>query len=340
MQVFIDIKDNSDILMNCDGAVLERKSLNRIFVQAFLSGSSDCSILLNDVEALLLQGKGELSVSMSRQVRLNNVVLHPCVKNAIYKSTREINFKPLDGYPFELLRASIDPYVSPPVTVNMLMEYSQQRNTVRITASFSVRKKHNLHLRPIKDLVIKFPIPSSWSSQFLADTTFGSKKSVRSTSVLRGSFRRKIKSSSCQIETQLGSARYEPAFGAVMWRIGHYVESLVPHTFRCDVELKPGRLSSICIVCSTCMLGYVDVRVECIDKVTVFPQNDSIKQNFIKLNDSLKQNDPLEQNDSINQQREPDILRLGGASFPRVITHDHFELQVRNNYEGKALEIL
>ena len=88
------------------------------------------------------------------------------------------------------------------------------------------------------------------------------------------------------------------------------------------------------------MLGYVDVRVECIDKVAVFPQNDSIKQNFIKLNESLKQNDPLEQNDSINQQREPDILRLGGAGFLRVITHDHFELQVRNNYEGKALEIL
>ncbi len=239
--MFIDIKDNSDILMNCDGAVLERKSLNRIFVQAFLSGSSDCKILLNDVEALLLQGKGQLSVSMSRQVRLNNVVLHPCVDKAVYKNSREIKFQPIDGYPFELLRSSIDPYVSPPVTVSMLMEYSEQRNTVRITASFSIRKKHNLHLRPIKDLVVKFPIPSSWSSLFLPRTTFGSKKSVRSTSVLRGSFRRKIKSSSCQIETHLGSARYEPAYGAVMWRIGNYLESSVPHNFRCDVELKPGR---------------------------------------------------------------------------------------------------
>ena len=37
-EVFVDVKDYSDILMNCDGAVLERKSLNRIYVQAFLSG--------------------------------------------------------------------------------------------------------------------------------------------------------------------------------------------------------------------------------------------------------------------------------------------------------------
>lgn len=227
--------------MNCDGAVLERKSLNRIFVQAFLSGSSECKIILNDVEAILLQGKSQLSMSMSRQVRLNNVVLHPCADKSVYKSTREVKFQPIDGYPFELLRASIDPYVSPPINVNMMMEYSEPRNTVRITASFSIRKKHNLRLRPVKDLVVKFPIPSSWSSLFLADTHFGGKKSVRSMSVLRGSFRRKIKSSSCQIETQLGSARYEPEYGAVMWRIGEYVETTVPHNFRCDIELKPGK---------------------------------------------------------------------------------------------------
>ena len=37
-EVFVDVKDYSDILVNCDGAVLERKSLNRIYVQAFLTG--------------------------------------------------------------------------------------------------------------------------------------------------------------------------------------------------------------------------------------------------------------------------------------------------------------
>lgn len=36
-EVFVDVKDYSDILMNCDGAVLERRSLNRIYIQAFLS---------------------------------------------------------------------------------------------------------------------------------------------------------------------------------------------------------------------------------------------------------------------------------------------------------------
>jgi len=178
--------------------------------------------------------------SMSRQVRLNDVVLHPCVDKSQYKKTREIKFHPVDGYPFELLRCAIDPYISPPVNVTALMEYSEQRNTVKITSSFTVRKKHNNKLRPIKDLIIKFPIPSSWSSLFQADTVFGGTKSVRSTSSLRGSFRRKIKSSSCQINTQLGSAKYEPEHGSILWRIGMYVEQDVPQTLRVDVQLKDG----------------------------------------------------------------------------------------------------
>ena len=178
--------------------------------------------------------------SMSRQVRLNDVVLHPCVDKSLYKKSREIKFQPVDGYPFELLRCSIDPYVSPPVNVTALMEYSEQRNTVRITSSFSIRKKHNLKLRPIRELLIRFPVPASWSTLFQADTLFGGTKSVRSTSTLRGSFRRKIKTSSCQIETQLGSAKYEAEHGSILWRIGHYVETSVPHTLRCDIQLKPG----------------------------------------------------------------------------------------------------
>ena len=181
-----------------------------------------------------------MTSSMSRQVRLNEVVLHPCVDKSLYKKSREIKFRPVDGYPFELLRCSIDPYVSPPVSVNALMEYSEQRNTVRITSSFSIRKKHNNKLRPIKDLVIRFPIPASWSPLFQAETVFGGTKSVRSTTALRGSFRRKIKSSSCQLETQLGSAKYEAEHGSILWRIGNYVESTVPHTLRCDIQLKSG----------------------------------------------------------------------------------------------------
>ena len=54
-EVFVDVKDSSNILMNCDGAVLERRSLNRIFVQAFLTGNPECRLILNDIEAILLQ---------------------------------------------------------------------------------------------------------------------------------------------------------------------------------------------------------------------------------------------------------------------------------------------
>ena len=122
---------------------------------------------------------------------------------AQYKATRELAFTPIDGYPFELLRASVEPYKSPPVTVTALMEFNEARNTASITAKFSVRKKFNVRLEPITDLTFKFPVPSSWSGLFLADTKFGGKRAVQSTSALRGSFRRKIRSSSAFIQVNL-----------------------------------------------------------------------------------------------------------------------------------------
>ena len=145
-EVFVEIKDNSEILTNCDGTVLERKSLNRVYVQAFLNGSPECKVVLNDIEALLLQGKSQLTQSMSRQVRLYDVVLHPCVDTSAYRTSRELKFHPLDGCPFEVMRCSIDPSVSPPLSTSALMEYNQVHNTVKLSVSFSVRKKHNLNV--------------------------------------------------------------------------------------------------------------------------------------------------------------------------------------------------
>ena len=199
-EVFIDVKDHAEILMNCDGAVLERRSLNRIFIQAFISNAPLCKITLNDVEALLLQGKGGMTTSMSRQVRLTDVVLHPCVNQKQYKASRELRFTPIDGYPFEVFRASVEPYKSPPINVSSLMEYNESQNSVSITAKFSVRKKFNVRIEPIRDLFFRFPVQSGWSALFIADTKFGGRKSVQSTSALRGSFRRKIRSSSAHIQ--------------------------------------------------------------------------------------------------------------------------------------------
>ena len=106
-EVFIDVKDSSDILMNCNGAVLDRSSCNKIYVQTFLTGQPECKLVINDLEAILRQGQGSLSASTARQVRLTNVILHRCVDENAFKATREIRFHPVDGSPFELMRCSI-----------------------------------------------------------------------------------------------------------------------------------------------------------------------------------------------------------------------------------------
>ena len=38
----------------------------------------------------------------------------------------------------------------------------------------------------------------------------------------------------------MGSAKYESEHSAIVWRVGHYVRTETPHTFRCDIQLKQG----------------------------------------------------------------------------------------------------
>ena len=240
-EVFIDIKDQSHILMNCNGAVLDRQSQNNVFVQAFLTGTPECKLVVNDIESALRAAatKGQPPLSMSQQVRMTNTVLHPCVDSDVFTNQREIVFHPIDGATFELLHCNVIPKVSPPLNVSALVEYNEVSHVVRISANFLVKKKLNLTLRPITDLIFKFPIPPAWH-HLMAAARFGKSKSVRSTGGIRGSFRRKIRNENCNVEVQFGSAKFEKAHGAIMWRIGTYHTTTLPHRFEATIRLEPG----------------------------------------------------------------------------------------------------
>ena len=50
----------------------------------------------------------------------------------------------------------------------------------------------------------------------------------------------------------IGSAKYEPEHGAILWRIGQYIESTLPHNFRCDIQLKSDERISVVELSSLC----------------------------------------------------------------------------------------
>eukprot|EP00731_Ephydatia_muelleri_P022204 Em0014g795a len=209
-EVFVDVRDCSEILMNCDGTVLERQSLNRLYVQAFLSGEGQSCLLHHGLPPIEAQRRRA----------------PPLRRQGLLQGHARDQVRTIGRFsPFELLRCSIDPHVSPPLSVNAQMEYSELNSTVRMTTSFSVRKKLDLLLKPITDLVFKFPVPAGWAGLFVADTVLG-RKSVRSTTALRGSFRHKPSTSQST----------EPSCGG--W--GTTPRSSLPHTFSCDIRLQPG----------------------------------------------------------------------------------------------------
>jgi hypothetical protein len=55
----------------------------------------------------------------------------------------------------------------------------------------------------------------------------------------------------------IGSAKYEPEHGAILWRIGQYIESTLPHNFRCDIQLKSGETVGPGVVITELSVGSV-----------------------------------------------------------------------------------
>ena len=104
--MFVEVKDHAQILMSCDGAVLERQSQNRIMVQAYLTGAPECRLLLNDVESILKQtgNTSLLTTGISKPVHMERPEVHPCVDTQQFRDTRNIVFFPVDGARFELIR--------------------------------------------------------------------------------------------------------------------------------------------------------------------------------------------------------------------------------------------
>ena len=109
-----------------------------------------------------------------------------------------------------------------------------------MSSSIYVRRKLNLRSKPIKNLLLRFPVPPSWRHTFSTATRFG-KKSVRSSS--RGSFRRNVKSPSCRVTTSAGHSKYIPELGAVVWEIGTYQHSTFQYNFMCEVDYRAGMQS-------------------------------------------------------------------------------------------------
>lgn len=226
-EVHVEVRDNFyGILSKGDSRILEQLVLSRVNMLAFLNGSPPCSIGLNDVQ---VKGKEVVSRhdiipnTTSRWIQLRDCRLHECADQLEFTESRAITFSPPVGRRFELLcfRTAFAekslPFTLRTVACVRGAEVEVQSWLVMSTGFSSNRDP--LTLIPCENVAIRYPIPEIWAKNFRRESVTG-EKSLKARFNKGASFGSTSTSGSePAMRVTIGTAKYEQAFGSVVWRI-------------------------------------------------------------------------------------------------------------------------
>ncbi|KAL4656295.1 stonin-2 [Arapaima gigas] len=248
-EVQVDVRDEfHGIVSKGDNRILQQLVLTRVYMLAFLTGSPTCRIGFNDVQ---VKGKEVVSLhdiipnTTTRWIKLRDCHLHGCVDENEFTDTRVISFTPPIGRRFELLRfRSVFAEKSLPFTLRTVASVRgaevELQSWLAVSSSFS-SNRDPLTLIPCENVMIRYPIPLMWAKNFRRESATG-EKSLKARFNKGASFG---SSSTSGVEpamrVTLGTAKYEHAFRAVVWRISGLPDKNSalghPHTFFCRLEL-------------------------------------------------------------------------------------------------------
>ncbi|XP_029114203.1 stonin-2 isoform X2 [Scleropages formosus] len=248
-EVVVDVRDEfHGIVSKGDNRILQHLVLTRVYALAFLTGSPTCRIGFNDIQV-----KGNEVVSLhdiipnttTRWIKLRDRRLHGCVDENEFADTRAVAFTPPVGRRFELLRfRSVFVEKSLPFTLRTVASVRgaevELQSWLAMSSGFS-SNRDPLALIPCENVMIRYPIPLIWAKNFRRESATG-EKSLKARFNKGASFG---SSSTSGLEpamrVTLGTAKYEHAFRAVVWRISALPDKNSalghPHTFFCRLEL-------------------------------------------------------------------------------------------------------
>ncbi|XP_077906776.1 stonin-2 isoform X8 [Ictidomys tridecemlineatus] len=252
-EITVDVKDEfSGIVSKGDNQILQHHVLTRIHILSFLSGLAECRLGLNDV---LVKGNEIVSrqdimpTTTTKWIKLHECHFHGCVDEDVFSSSRVILFNPLDACRFELMRfRTVFAEKSLPFTLRTAASINgaevEVQSWLRMSSGFS-SNRDPLTQVPCENVMVRYPVPSEWVKNFRRESVLG-EKSLKAKVNRGASFgSTSVSGSEPVMRVTLGTAKYEHAFNAIVWRINRLPDknsaSGHPHCFFCHLELGSDR---------------------------------------------------------------------------------------------------
>ncbi|CAJ1452857.1 unnamed protein product [Effrenium voratum] len=182
-EVFIDVIENVNILMSTKRERLRADVSGEILVNCKLSGMPECKFGMNDKLIMTAEARAR---SSDKGIALDDYRFHQCVRLSKFDVDREITFIPPDE-PFQLMTYRITENIESPFK---LLPNVKVLGRSRLELSLQVTAMYDRNIEAT-NVRIDFPCPKNTAKAHIPNTAHG-------------------------------KARYDPAQGAVVWRIRRF----------------------------------------------------------------------------------------------------------------------
>lgn len=223
-EIYLDIVDNFwGKVTREDGKLVESAVITQICCLCFVNGTAECFLTLNDLE---LQKRDEYYFgkdSGKGGIDILNYHFHTCVKAEEFEQSRIIKFIPLDACRFELMRFKTQ-YGEDELPFSVKSIVAVQGACVELQAFVNMtpaaqRSPHASSSRCCDNVMIHFPVPAQWIKALWT-------RNLQRQKSLKAKMNRRACLGSLQepesepvIQVTVGSAKYESAYRAVVWKI-------------------------------------------------------------------------------------------------------------------------
>ncbi|XP_012659458.1 stonin-1 [Otolemur garnettii] len=206
-----------------EGKLVESAVITQIYCLCFVNGNMECFLTLNDLELQKQDACYFENNPEKKGIDILDYHFHKCVKVQEFEQSRIIKFVPLDACRFELMRfKTLYHGDNLPFSVKSVVVI--QGAYVELQAFINMlplaqRPSHEGSLRSCDNIMIHFPVPSQWIKA-LWTMNLQRQKSLKAKMNRRaclGSLHEP--EADPVIQVTVGSAKYESAYRAVVWKI-------------------------------------------------------------------------------------------------------------------------
>ncbi|XP_030051694.1 stonin-1 isoform X2 [Microcaecilia unicolor] len=216
-EMVLEIVDNFWGKITKEGKLVENAVITQIYCLCFVNSNTECFLTLNDRELQKQEDSHLEKETCKKWIDILDYYFHKCVKVHLFEKSRIIKFTPLDSCKLELMRfkALYNGYLPFSVKTAVIVQGAY----VELQAFLNVSPSTLHSMKYCENITVHFPVPAQWIKALWTMNLH------RQKSLMAKMNRKACLGSVSETESEpviqvtIGTAKYESAYRAVVWKI-------------------------------------------------------------------------------------------------------------------------